>query len=191
MPEDDHKAKIEASKARMNQDGGGVASTEQTHQTYRSICVEACRELEIPAKRQFEFDPEIFRAVGAWCLVSIKCAKLDVFTTMLNNERQFTFNDCSRPWYKHPEILRIKKKYEIEKHEDNKAFLAANPEAIKEVRVLIPANTIEEIIGEGEQLILDEGVEATAKLGHIATILLTVLFVIRASTVGGPSALRR
>ena len=72
----------------------------------------------------------------------------------------------------------IKKKYEIEKHEDNKAFLAAHPEAIKEVRVSIPANTIEEIIGEGERLILDEGVEATAKIGHIATIVLTLLFVI-------------
>jgi hypothetical protein len=103
---------------------------------------------------------------------------------MLNNERQFTFNDCSRPWYKHPEIPRIKKKYEIEKHEDNKAFLAANPEATKEVRVSIPGSTIEEIIDEGNRLILDEGVEATTKLGHIATILLTLLFAIRASTVG-------
>jgi hypothetical protein len=29
--EDDRKAKKEAAKARMNQDGGGVASTEPTH----------------------------------------------------------------------------------------------------------------------------------------------------------------
>jgi hypothetical protein len=63
--------------------------------------------------------------------------------------------------------------------------LLANPEAVKELRVSIPRNTIEEIIKEGEQLILDEGEEATIKLGHIATILMTLLFVIRASTVGG------
>jgi hypothetical protein len=56
------------------------------------------------------------------------------------------FNDYSRPWYKHPEIVRIKKKYGIEKHKDDKAFLLANPDAIKELRVSIPGNTIEEII---------------------------------------------
>ena len=53
------------------------------------------------------------------------------------------------------------------------------------MRVSIPGNTIEEIIEEGKQLIPDEGEEATTKLGHIATILMTLLFVIRASTVGG------
>jgi hypothetical protein len=104
---------------------------------------------------------------------------------MLNKERQLAFNDYSRPWYKHPEIIRIKKKHEIEKYKDDKAFLLANPEAIKELGVSIPGNTIEEIIDEGKQLILYEGEEATTKLGHIATNLLTLLFVIRASTVGG------
>jgi hypothetical protein len=107
---------------------------------------------------------------------------------LIGERRHFSCRprDCfSRPWYKHPEILRIKKKYEIEKHKDDKAFLLANPEAIKELRVSIPGNTIEEIIEEGEQLIFDEGEEATTKLGHIATILMTLLFVIRASTVGG------
>jgi hypothetical protein len=114
----------------MKKDGGGVASTETTHQTYRRIFLDACDELGIPDGQQFEFDPDIFRELGAWCLIGIKCAKLDVFTTMLNKERQVAFNDYSRPWYKHPEILRIKKKYEIEKHKDDKAFLSANPEAV-------------------------------------------------------------
>ena len=41
------------------------------------------------------------------------------------------------------------------------------------------------IVVECEQLILDVGEEATRKLGHIATILMTLLFVIRASTLGG------
>ena len=49
VPEDDRKAKIEVAKARMNQVGGGVATTEQTQQAYRSIFVRACKELEIPA----------------------------------------------------------------------------------------------------------------------------------------------
>ena len=61
----------------------------------------------------------------------------------------------------------------------------AHPEAVKELRVSIPGNTIQEIVVEGEQLMLDGREEATEKLGHIATILMTLLFVIRASTVGG------
>jgi hypothetical protein len=152
---------------------------------YREIFLQACHELKIPEGQQFEFDPEVCRGVAAWCLIGIKCAKLDVFTTMLNKERHIVFKDYSRPWYKHPEILRIKRKYEIEKHKDDKAFLLAHPEAVKELRVSIPGNTIEEIIKEGERLILDAGEEATVKLGHIATISLTLLFVIRASTVEG------
>ena len=104
---------------------------------------------------------------------------------MLNKERHIVFKDYSRPWYQHPEILRIKRKYEIEKHKDDQAFLLAHPKAAKELRVSIPGNTIEEIVVEGEQLILDVGEEATRKLGHIATILMTLLFVIRASTRGG------
>jgi hypothetical protein len=143
------------------------------------------REMKIPEGQEFEFDPEIFRELGAWCLIGINIAKLDVFTTMLNKKREVAFNDCSRPWYKHPQILKIKKKYEIEKHKDDKAFALANPEAVKELRVSIPGNTIQEIVLEGERLILDFREEATEKLGHIATILMTLLFVIRASTVGG------
>jgi hypothetical protein len=81
VPEDDRKAKIE----------------ESTHQTYRRIFLQACHELGIPEGQQFEFDPEIFREVVAWCLIGIKCAKLDVFTTILNKERHIVFNDYSRP----------------------------------------------------------------------------------------------
>ena len=185
VPEDDRKAKIDEARARIKTDGGGVASTESTHQMYREIFLQACHELKIPEGQQFEFDPEVCRGVAAWCLIGIKCAKLDVFTTMLNKERHIVFKDYSRPWYQHPEILRIKRKYEIEKHKDDQAFLLAHPKAAKELRVSIPGNTIEEIVVEGEQLILDVGEEATRKLGHIATILMTLLFVIRASTLGG------
>ena len=66
------------------------------------------------------------------------------------------FNDYSRPWYKHPEILRIKRKYEIEKHKDDKAFLLAHPEAVKELRVSIPGKTIWEMILVGETIISTE-----------------------------------
>ena len=50
-------------------------------------------------------------------------------------ERHMVFKDYSRPWFQHAEILRIKRKYEIEKHKDDKAFLLAHPEAVKELRV--------------------------------------------------------
>ena len=126
----------------MRTDGGGVASTESTHQTYRRIFLQACREMGIPEGQEFDFSTETFGELGAWCLIGINIAKLDVFTTMLNKEREVSFNDCSRPWYKHPQILKIKKKYEIEKHKDDKAFALANPEAVKELRVSIPGNTI-------------------------------------------------
>ena len=185
VSKEDREAKLDEARARMRTGGGGVASTESTHQTYRRIFVQACQEMRIPEAQHFEFDPEIFRELGAWCMISINIAKLDVFTTMLNNERQFAFEDYTKPWCKHPEILRIKKKYEIEKHKDNQDFALDNPEATKKLRVSIPGNTIAEILGEGKQLILDQREEATIKLGHIATILMTLLFVIRASTVGG------
>ena len=139
--------------------------------------MQACREMKIPEGHEFEFDTDIFRELGAWWLIGINIAKLDVFTTMLNKEREVSFNDCSRPWYKHPQILKIKKKYEIEKHKDDQAFALAHPEAVKELRVSIPGNTIQEIVVEGEQLMLDGREEATEKLGHIATILMTLLFL--------------
>jgi hypothetical protein len=178
-------AEINAARVRMRTDGGGVASTESTHQTYRRIFLQACREMGITEGQEFDFSTETFGELGAWCLIGINIAKLDVFTTMLNKEREVSFNDYSRPWYKHPKILKIKKKYEIEKHKDDQAFALAHPEAVKELRVSIPGNTIQEIVVEGEQLMLDGREEATEKLGHIATILMTLLFVIRASTVGG------
>jgi len=93
VPEDGRKAKIDEARARMKTDGGGVASTESTHQTYRRIFVQACQEMRIPEAQHFEFDPEIFRELGAWCLIGINLAQLDVFTTMLNKERQLAFND--------------------------------------------------------------------------------------------------
>ena len=65
VPEDDRKAKIEKAKDRMKTDGGGVASTESTHQTYRRIFLQACHELKIPDGQQFEFDIETFRGVAA------------------------------------------------------------------------------------------------------------------------------
>ena len=156
VPEDDRKAKIEEARARMETDGGGVASTESTHQTYRRIFLQVCHELKIPEGQQFEFDPEIFRGVAAWCLIGVKCAKLDVFTTLLNKERHIAFKDYSRPWFQHPEILRIKRKYEIEKHKDDKALLLAHPEAVKELRVSIPGKTIWEMIFAGETIISTE-----------------------------------
>ena len=66
--EDDRKAKIEAPKARMNQDGGGVASTEQTHHTYRSIFVEACKELEIQRSDSLSLIRRFFgrSELGVW-----------------------------------------------------------------------------------------------------------------------------
>ena len=67
VSEDDRKAKIEEAKARMNVDGGVVASTETTHQKYRRIFLDACKELGIPKGQQLEFGPEIFRELGAWC----------------------------------------------------------------------------------------------------------------------------
>ena len=164
-----------------------MASTDKTHQTYRRIFLQACHELNIPDGQQFEFDIETFRGVAAWCLIDIKCASLDVFTTMLNKERHIAFEDYSRPWCQHAEILRIKKKYEIEKHKDDKAFLLAHPEAVKELRVSIPGKTIWDMIVAGETIFSDAGEAATRKLGHIATILMTLLFVIRASTLGGCS----
>jgi hypothetical protein len=48
VPEDDRRAKIEKAKDRMKTDGGGVASTDATHQTYRRIFLQACHELNIP-----------------------------------------------------------------------------------------------------------------------------------------------
>ena len=185
VSEEDRRAEIDKAKDRMKTDGGGVASTDKTHQTYRRIFLQACDELNIPDGQQFEFDIETFRGVAAWCLIGIKCASLDVFTTMLNKERHIAFEDYSRPWCQHAEILRIKKKYEIEKHKDDKAFLLAHPEAVKELRVSIPGKTILDMIVAGETIISDGGEVATRKLGHIATILMTLLFVIRASTLGG------
>jgi hypothetical protein len=46
-----------------------------------------------PDGQQFEFDIETFRGAAAWCLTGIKCARLDVFTTMLNKERHIAFED--------------------------------------------------------------------------------------------------
>jgi hypothetical protein len=90
--------KNSGAKERMKTDGGGVASTDKTHQTYRRIFLQACYELKIPDGQQFEFDIETFRGVAAWCLIGIKCAKLDVFTTMLNKERHIAsdFRDWCR-----------------------------------------------------------------------------------------------
>ena len=42
-----------------------------------------------------------------------------------------------------------------------------------------------EIVVEGAQLISDQSVESTMKRGHISSMLLTLLFAIRASTIGG------
>jgi len=75
---------------------------------------------------------------------------------MLNKERHIAFEDYSRPWFQHAEILRIKRKYEIEKHKDDKAFLLAHPEAVKELRVSIPGKTIWEMILVGETIISTE-----------------------------------
>ena len=46
--------------------------------------------------------------------------------------------------------------YEIEKHKDDKAFLLAHPEAVKELRVSIPGKTIWEMIFAGETIISTE-----------------------------------
>ena len=40
--------KNSGAKERMKTDGGGVASTDKTHQTYRRIFLQACHELKIP-----------------------------------------------------------------------------------------------------------------------------------------------
>jgi hypothetical protein len=64
----------------------------------------------------FKFDTEVVRRMVGWSLISIQLGKLDIFTTMLNKERQSLFKDYSDPWKKHHEIVRIKKKYSMEKH---------------------------------------------------------------------------
>ena len=69
--------------------GGGSASTTHTHETYRLIWTQGCKELGIPAEDWFKFDTEVFRRMAAWSLISIQLGKLDIFTTMLNKERQF------------------------------------------------------------------------------------------------------
>ena len=63
--EDVRTAKIKEARVRMRTDGGGVASTESTHQTYRRIFLQACREMKIPEGHEFEFDTDIFRELGA------------------------------------------------------------------------------------------------------------------------------
>ena len=51
--------------------------------------------------------------------------------------------------------------------------------------IAFPYYGVEASSGGDTLLIPDGGEEATNKLGHIATILMTLLFVIRASTMGG------
>jgi hypothetical protein len=192
VPEEERQQSLAQANDRMNSGGGGSASTTHTHETYRLIWTQGCKELGIPAEDWFKFDTEVFRRMAAWSLISIQLGKLDIFTTMLNKERQFLFKDYSDPWKKHPEIVRIKKKYSMEKHQDNlaeQARVAANPDLEVELkprlRVSIPGDTIEEIVIEGAQLISDRSAESTVKLGHISSMLLTLLFAVRASTIGG------
>jgi hypothetical protein len=148
-------------------------------------------ELGISPEFWFSFDHVLFRQFGGWMLENLDYASLGYWVTMLNNERLITYSDLSRPWARHPLILRISKAYTVLVGRKRVAVATARAMAglpedrQRRRRVCPPSETVEEMLCAAEAAIEIWGADSGAILGPVASFLLMMLFAVRASTLGG------
>jgi hypothetical protein len=172
----------------MDEQQGGQEGTRETHATNRRIWIEAMTELREPPEVWFEFDATRFRRFGGWMLENLDYQSIKEWVTMLNNERQNIFEDCARPWARHPLILKSRKAYEVlmaRRREMVRVsrLLAGLRPIVKRRRVCPPGHTVRTMLETAEAAVLLDG-SGQNIIGPVSSFFLSALFAVRASTLG-------
>jgi hypothetical protein len=170
-------AELETACALIEGARGGKASTQDKRATSKEIWERAMRELRVPPEDWYAPSAENFSRFAGWTLVRLRRQDLDCFSGMLN------VVGPSRWWYRNTVVIEIKAAY-LELFEEYHP-----PVGDGRKRVCIADGAIRRMVEKAEALQQDAdlaqgGVEWT-ELGVITWVLLSILFAVRASTLGG------
>jgi hypothetical protein len=170
---------------------GGNEETQMKHVKWRVLWEEAMKEMQVPVVRWYQLDIPAFQQFSTWALVSLNCEDLDVFTTMLNKEHRRRTRRDDNPWRRQESILEEKEAYrasrfQMREQQREEAEAEGRVPAIKTKRVNYPDEFLRRVIDTGLGLTLLPQLEASdcRLLAVLSWLLLTVLFAVRASTLG-------
>jgi hypothetical protein len=168
---------LEEACAMVERARGGKASTQEKRASSQEIWERAMRELRVPPEEWYALSARNFSRFAGWTLVRLHRQDLDCFSGMLN------VVGPSPWWRRNDKIIEIKHAY-AELFEE----LHPPTEEGRKVRVCIADDAIRGMVEKAEQLLstpaLREGGDEWTEIGVIAWVLLSILFVVRASTLG-------